>query len=60
MKAIWKARKDFQAIKMQFFSDRMDNLEKTVEENIVERKKYSILVKYYLKRKRKFSELNKN
>ncbi len=60
MKAIWKARKDFQEIKMQFFSDRMDNLEKTVEKNIVERKKYSILVKYYLKRKRKFSELNKN
>ncbi|NMA74165.1 MAG: glycosyltransferase family 2 protein [Bacteroidales bacterium] len=60
MKAVWKARKDFQAIKMQFLPNRMENLEKTVQENINEQKKYSILVKYYIERKRKFSELNKN
>ncbi len=57
MKAVWKARKDFQKIKTQFYSDRVENLTKTSCYNILEQKKYSILVKYYFMRKRKFSDL---
>ncbi len=60
MKAVWKARKDFQKIKPQFHFDRMENLTKTSHYNIIERKKFSILVKYYLMRKRKFSELTES
>lgn len=60
MKAVWRARKDYQSIRIQFSADRIENLEKTVQENIKERKNYSILVEYYLKRRKHFSEIERN
>lgn len=53
-KAIYKARREFQRMKKQYTGDDVQNIKKT---NTALLKDYSILVKYYLKRKHKYSEL---
>lgn len=55
-KAVWQARSDFARIRQSFSASRVDNLEKTIVETIPERVNYSILVQFYLKNKKHFSQ----
>lgn len=58
-KAVVHARREFKAIKKDFKASRIENLQKKVVETIPERIKKSILVQFYLERKRYFSQLIK-
>lgn len=58
--AVIRARKEFGKIKEEFANQRKTNIEKTVVKSIRERVNYSILAKFYMKRKRLFSELTLN
>lgn len=56
-KAVLKARKDFKKLKGSFLSARDENIKKSVVVEIRERGHFSILWKYYVTRKRYFSQL---
>lgn len=56
-KAVVKARSAFKKNRKEFRADRKDNLQKKVTQNIPERIKSSILVKFYLGRNKYFSQL---
>ncbi|KAA6351797.1 N-acetylglucosaminyl-diphospho-decaprenol L-rhamnosyltransferase [termite gut metagenome] len=55
--AVFRARREYEKMKSSFISARMENMRKTVCCYIPERKGSSILAWYYIKRKRKFSQL---
>jgi GT2 family glycosyltransferase len=57
-RAVFRARREYEKIQSSFTATRMENMKKTVCHHIPERKKGSILVWYYIKRKRKFSQLS--
>ncbi|KAA6317915.1 hypothetical protein EZS27_032002, partial [termite gut metagenome] len=57
-RAVFRARREYKKIQSSFTATRMENMKKTVCHHIPERKKGSILVWYYIKRKRKFSQLS--
>lgn len=56
-KSVLLARKEYSAIRKDFFNDRSENLKKTIVESIPEQIKKSILVQFYVKGKRAFSQL---
>lgn len=57
-KAVVKARKEFKSIRKDFSAKREENLEKTTVQSIPERTKSSILVQYYLKGKKYYSQVH--
>ncbi len=56
-KAIYKARQDFYALKEDYRQVRKENLQKTVVDKIPELTNTSLIVSFYLKGRRKFSDL---
>lgn len=56
-KAVYRARCEYKRLKKNFTSDRETNMKKTTLSYIPERIKESILVAYYLKRQKKYSQL---
>lgn len=56
-KAVYRARCEYKRLKKNFTSDRETNMKKTTLSYIPERIKGSILVAYYLKRQKKYSQL---
>ncbi len=56
-KAIYKARQDFYALKEDYRQVRKENLQKTVIDKIPELTNTSLIVSFYLKGRRKFSDL---
>lgn len=59
-KAVIKAREEFNNMRPAFLMNRKENMKKTTTHLIPERTKYSILVQFYLKRKKYFSQLFNN
>ena len=57
MRAILRARRDFKAWKGDFEADRKENLAKTIVQDIPEIRPISLILCYYLKGRRHFSEL---
>lgn len=55
-KAVVKARLAYHSLKEDFEHKREENLAKSVSSTLTERTKFSLLVQYYLKRKRHFSD----
>ncbi len=55
--AVWRARREFRRIRPSFHSSRQENEKKSCESVIPERAAYSILVRYYLLGKKRFSDL---
>ncbi len=56
-KAVIKARKDFSKMKPNFLDKRIDNLQETFLEDIPERRKLSLIWNYYVKQKKRFSDI---
>lgn len=56
-RAIFRARKEFNEIRYSFATARIENMMKSKEEIFPERVCFSILIKYYLFRKKHFSQL---
>lgn len=56
-KAVFKARSEYHSIRKDFSKNRTENLEKTIVKSIPEQIKKSILVQFYLKGKKAFSQL---
>ncbi|KAA6331172.1 hypothetical protein EZS27_020186 [termite gut metagenome] len=56
-RAVFRARREYKKIQSSFIAARTENMEKTVCHHIPEKKKGSILAWYYIKRKKKFSQL---
>ena len=56
-KAVLKARKDYQKMRPDFQPQRAENLKKRTLQQVPERTTYSLLWQYYLKGKKKFSDL---
>lgn len=57
-RAVFKARKEFKEIRYSFAASRIENMVKSTDEILPERVHFSILFKYYLLRKKDFSQLN--
>lgn len=57
-RAVFKARKEFKEIRYSFAASRIENMVKSTDEILPERMHFSILFKYYLLRKKDFSQLN--
>lgn len=55
--AVLRARREFSSIRADFRADRSENLRKTVVSSIPEQIKSSILVQFYIKRKKLFSQI---
>lgn len=55
--AVWRARREFRRIRPSFHPSRQENEKKICESVIPERAAYSILVRYYLMGKKRFSDL---
>lgn len=55
--AVWKARKDFNTLRADYVPIRQENLRKTTSASIPERTPWSLLLQFYLFRKRTFQEL---
>lgn len=56
-RAVLKARKEYQRMRPDFVPQRMENLQKTVNDSLPERMNYSILWQFYARGKKLFSEL---
>lgn len=56
-RAVLQARREFEEIRYSFATSRIENLMKATNENIPERMSFCILLKYYLMRMKKFSQL---
>ncbi|NDV81157.1 glycosyltransferase family 2 protein [Bacteroides sp. 51] len=56
-RAVLRARREYHAIRKDFSSNRSENLEKTIVKSIPEQIKSCILVQFYVKGKRAFSQL---
>jgi GT2 family glycosyltransferase len=56
-RAVMQARRDYHSTLPQFAASRIQNIMQSVDEPIAERTHWSILLKYYLFGKKKFSEL---
>lgn len=56
-RAIFQARKEFNEIRYSFAAARIENMMRSKEEIFPERVRFSILLKYYLFRKKYFSQL---
>lgn len=59
-KAVWKARKEYKQMKGDFATDRETNLRLRTVSAIPERTPFFLLLEYYLKRKKTFSQLHHN
>ncbi|MBR6285393.1 MAG: glycosyltransferase family 2 protein [Bacteroidaceae bacterium] len=57
LKAVYKAHCDFRKMRPDFKTDRQENMSKTKLRSIPERINRSILIEYYLKKHRKFSDI---
>lgn len=55
--AVWRARQAYRKLRVSFAESREYNLQQTTMTLIPERKSYSILVQYYLQRRKLFSSL---
>ena len=58
-KAVLKARRDYKRMRGDYCSVRRENIAATVNDNIQERRGFSILWQYYWGRKKRFSQLKK-
>lgn len=58
-KAVLKARRDYKRMRGDYSGVRCDNIAATVNNNIEERRGFSILWQYYFCRKKRFSQLKK-
>lgn len=58
--AVFEARKDFQKIRYTFASERAKNLISSSDEPVPEYTSFSILRKFYISRKKRFSQLKLN
>lgn len=56
-KAVWEARKAFRELQPEYRSVREENLQKSIVQDISEQKKDSLLAAFYIKGKKKFSDL---
>ena len=56
-KAVWRARRDFKAWKHGFDDDRSLNLRLSTPDSIPERCNASLVVNYYLRHRRTFSQI---
>lgn len=56
-RAVFRARKEFKEIRYSFAASRIENMMKSTDENIPERIHSGILLKYYLFRRKYFSQL---
>ena len=56
-RAVWQARKEYKRMRASYAEARQDNLRKTIVSPISERTSYSILFRFYLWRRKKFSRL---
>lgn len=56
-RAVLQARKDFNRLRQSFSASRVENLEKTIVDFVPERVNYSILVQFFLKGKKYFSQI---
>ena len=56
-KAVWRARSDYKAWKRDFETDRSLNLRLCTQSSIPERCNVSLVVNYYLRRRRTFSQI---
>ena len=56
-RAVLQARKEFKCIRSEFAASRAENMEKTVTDDIPERVDYSLLWKFHVGGKKKFSLL---
>lgn len=56
-KAVFLARREYYAIRKDFSENRLENLEKTITKSIPGQLKSSILVQFYVKGKRAFSQI---
>ena len=56
-RAVFKARKEFKEIRYSFAASRIENMMKSTEDVLPERVRFSILLKYHLLGKKKFSQL---
>ncbi|NDV65416.1 glycosyltransferase family 2 protein [Bacteroides sp. 224] len=59
-KAVFKAISDFNVARQSFSSARVENLEKTIVDSVWGKVDFSILLKYYIRRKKYFSQLRIN
>lgn len=57
-RSVWNARKDFKKTKPTLAQVRKENLQKTIQNNIPERYKKSILLQHYVRGKDRFNQLN--
>ncbi|MBR1467861.1 MAG: glycosyltransferase family 2 protein [Bacteroidaceae bacterium] len=56
-RAVWRARREYNRIKSDFRKDREENLRLTVLSPVPEQGTFSLLYQYYIRGKRKFSQL---
>lgn len=56
-RAVWRARREFRRLRPSFRPSREENMEKTCTPVIPERTGYSLLLRYYLKGKKRFGDL---
>lgn len=56
-RAVLRARKAFKRLRGDFEADRRENLARQVEEQLAERKPWLLLWQYYVRRRRRWSEL---
>lgn len=55
--AVWQARREFHKLKPTFAAARADNLRRTTQHDIPERTHFSLLLRYYLLFRHRFSKL---
>lgn len=56
-RAVWQARREYKRMRASYAEARQDNLRKTIVSPISEQTSYSILFRFYLWRRKKFSRL---
>lgn len=56
-RAVWRARREFRRLRPSFRPSREENMEKACTPTIPERTGYSLLLRYYLKGKKRFADL---
>ena len=56
-RAVWRARREFRRLRPSFRPSREENMEKACTPVIPERTGYSLLLRYYLKGKKRFADL---
>lgn len=56
-RAVFRARREFKDIRQSFAESRVENMAKSTDENLPERVRFSILVKYHLFRRKCFCQL---